>query len=217
MLRSIFSVMLGTMLVACLSTLSTAASFEGRTGVGLQMGLHSVASDAGATVGVGGVHTTYDNSGFLGGISVEHWVDPRWSIKVAVSAMAIEASSSVSPLMVETRSATVTSVLFSAQYQFLATSPDSPWRPYLTFGVGPYVGSESSSQVGTIVVAESHTEQAVGGFAGIGVDVLLGRRFLLGTLAGFHGMSDFSDPIDGRKNYSAAAFSLNFSYLFGGK
>ena len=216
MLRSILTVILAVAFVAGLSNPSAAASFEGRTGVGLQLGIHSVTNEVIASVEPIGVMTTADNSGFLGGVTIEHWVDPRWSIKLSISALAVEASSSTTVLLVETRTTTVASILFSAQYQFLATQSESPWRPYLALGVGPYIGSESATEVGTVIVTGSHNEQAIGGFAGAGVDVLLGKRFLLGMLVGFHGMTDFPEPVGGRKNYSGAAFSLNFSFLFGG-
>ena len=54
-----------------------------------------------------------------------------------------------------------------------------------------------------------------GGQLGGGLDVQMGRHFMVGIQGGFNLMNDFSEPLAGRKNYSGLELSIGASWLFG--
>jgi hypothetical protein len=56
---------------------------------------------------------------------------------------------------------------------------------------------------------------AFAGQLGGGVDIQLGRHFMLDTKAVYNLASDFREPLGGRKNYSGFEFSVGLNFLFG--
>jgi hypothetical protein len=89
-------------------------------------------------------------------------------------------------------------------------------KPYLAAGLGPVIGASSAGGVDQSgAFAGSRTRATVGGNFGAGVDFLLGRHFTLGVEGGYQWMSDFSDPIGARDNYSGFQFGVNIGWLFG--
>jgi hypothetical protein len=55
----------------------------------------------------------------------------------------------------------------------------------------------------------------LGGSAGIGVDLQMGRSWMLGASAGYNFMSDLEAPNSPRDNYSGFEMGVSLSWLFG--
>ncbi len=78
--------------------------------------------------------------------------------------------------------------------------------------MGPTLGFEASN---SLFVQEAHSESALGGRFGVGVDVLLGQSFKFGASAGYFLMTDFKQSVGARTNYNGPAFAFNFGFIFG--
>jgi len=87
-------------------------------------------------------------------------------------------------------------------------------RPYLSFGVGPVIGSEYGPVPGAESVYRRHTLTAMGAQVGGGADIIVGRHFSLGLHAAYNAMTDFSEPLAGRVNYSGGEFGVGFGVMF---
>jgi hypothetical protein len=68
---------------------------------------------------------------------------------------------------------------------------------------------------GAQVSADNKTQGAFGADFGLGVDFLIAHRFMLGTEVSYNLVTDFSEPIGGKKNYSGMEYSVSISWLFG--
>jgi outer membrane protein W len=166
-------------------------------------------------VGVGGVTTSVDVSGFLGGVSYGHWLEEYLSITIYIGGMAADVSTSTGVSGVATETSVIASILMGVKVYFPKSTYTSSVRPYASAGVGPFTGSQSSTKVGMSVTVESRSETAFGGQLGAGVDFILGRHFMTGFAVRYNLMTDFNQPIGGSRNYSGPEFSFGFSYLFG--
>jgi hypothetical protein len=88
----------------------------------------------------------------------------------------------------------------------------SRFRPFAALSVGPWMGS---TDVASPAGASSRSETAVGGQVAVGFDVQLARWVTLGGRFGFSAVSDFSEPIGGRSNYSGFYGTFGFGWVFG--
>ncbi len=92
----------------------------------------------------------------------------------------------------------------------------TPYRPFLSLKAPVLLGSADKQEIHFGgVETSSRTHGTFGGVLGTGLDVLLGRHFMLGTTVGFSAVTDFSEPFAGRKNYSSFEADINFSWIFG--
>jgi hypothetical protein len=64
-------------------------------------------------------------------------------------------------------------------------------------------------------VAPVVTTAAAGGQIGGGFDAQINRYFMIGVMAGYTFMSDFSTPLADRTNFSGPGISVEFSFLWG--
>jgi len=93
-------------------------------------------------------------------------------------------------------------------------------KPYLAASLGPVIGAQSGSSVSwrtasASASAGSQEETALGGHVGGGVDFHLGRGCSFGLGLGYNWMTNFAQPIGGRRNYSGVDFSLSLGWIFG--
>jgi len=116
---------------------------------------------------------------------------------------------------VRSSTSSVYSIVFGARYYLPKSTYKKTWRPYLAAAAGPYIGAETKSEVGATVVTRSHTETAIGGYLGGGLDIELSRYFMVGISGGYNLITDFSESVGSRKNYSSPEFAVGISYLFG--
>ena len=77
--------------------------------------------------------------------------------------------------------------------------------------VGMLHGSESGIK---ILSVNQHSETAMGGYLGIGTDVILGSLVKLHTDLGYNLFTEFERPIGSRDNYSGPEFSLGIGFMF---
>jgi len=109
----------------------------------------------------------------------------------------------------------LSSALFGARY-YPAAASRMALQPYLAIGVGPYIGVESISRTGFGISEKTRVLGTFGGQLGGGLDLLLGRHFMVGVNLGYNLMADFPEPLAGRWNYSGFEASAGLSVLIGG-
>jgi len=90
-------------------------------------------------------------------------------------------------------------------------------RPYAAAALGSFVGSEEGRTIGDVEESWSEQRGAMGGQAGVGLDVRLTSRVVLGLSAAYNRMADFGRPIGGRANYNGSEFRAGVSWVFGGR
>lgn len=168
------------------------------------------------SVGIDGVNTSTGVAGLNGGFAYSNFFQKNMAVTIALSGLAVDVETSVGSQGVVSRTAVVASILPGIRYYFLESSLKNTTRPYLSISFGPYIGTESESSVGTTVVAKSESFAAFGARLGAGIDFELSRRFMLGMLAGYNLMTDFSEPVGSRVNYSGPDLGISFSLLLGG-
>ena len=80
----------------------------------------------------------------------------------------------------------------------------------------PVIGLHTGGSVDEATAfAGTRAAMTFGGFLGGGVDVLLGRRWSLGVSAGYNWMTDFSQTIGTRKNYSGVDVGIGIGWMWG--
>jgi outer membrane protein W len=91
----------------------------------------------------------------------------------------------------------------------------TPLRPYVSAGIGPYLGIQSEKEVNDDIVANVKTLGSFGGYLGGGVDIQMGRHLMAGIHVGYNVMADFAEPIGLDRNYNGVAVSAGLSVLLG--
>jgi hypothetical protein len=210
-LKSAFVLLLGFFLSGSV-VLGGSNSLKGRSAIDLNLGLWHE-SKVGNEISMTGVASTAKTSGFLGGLSYTYWVQEDLSVGLSAGVLAGEATSSVGINGISQHTSAVISVLLGVRYYVGESSWDSPVKPFLSLGLGPFIGVEAKND---LFVQESHSETAFGTRLGGGIDFLLGQSFKLGANVGYDLMTDFSTPIGVRGNYNGPDFSLGVGFLFGG-
>lgn len=173
-------------------------------------------------VGPNVVETSIDNGGVSGSLSYAYWMRENLSVYFTVGVMPVKVDShvqsipsSLSAPVVSQNTVMILPVLFGVRYYLSGHNSATVFRPYLAAAVGPYIGHETKSEVGVQVLQESRTTTVPGGRLGAGIDMQLSRYFMLGIDAGYNLLTEYSDPLGGRENYSGAEFGFGVSWLFG--
>ena len=204
---------LSTILLAVLVLSLQAQPLKGKSRIELKGGPWMI--NSAVNVGLTGVETSIESGGILGGIAYGKWLQENLVIDISITALRADLSVNAGVTGVATNNAWVVPILVGVRYYPISSTLESSWRPYLRAGVGPYIGSESKTEVNIQVIVESKTRTAFGGFLGTGLDILLSKSFILGLEGGYNLISDFSEPIGGRKNYSSGEFCIGISLLLG--
>jgi len=164
--------------------------------------------------GFGSVETRM--GGMAGGLAFVHHLSEDLAMSVSAEGLLAELTTRTSIGGVETSNSSVSPVMVGVRYYWPRASFGTKVRPFVSAALGSVIGNESETTVGMQVLVESRTEVAMGGRLGIGVDFVISRHFMIGMHSGYNLMSDFSQSVGGRKNYSGAQINLGFSYAFGG-
>lgn len=207
-------VILGLAIAAVETVPLDAQNLAGRSRIELRMGV-GFRSHAGTTTSSGGTTTEVRASGLLGSIGYARWFSERAAGVLSVGVLAASAETRTSVPGTVNRAAAVVPILAGVRYYFPASTFGSPWRPFVSAEVGPVVGTESRSEVGAVLTNESLTAGAFDARLGAGLDLQLGRTFMLGLTGGYHFMTDFADPIAGEKNHSGPDAGVSISLLIG--
>ncbi len=188
-------------------------SLRNRSVVEINLGMWG-GSKVSNSVGISGVQSTADVSSFVGSVAYAYGIREYMAATLSVGVLGAGASANVGLLGVSGQSGVVIPILLGVRYYVPSPEPNEKVRPFLSLGVGTYVGSQSSSSVGFTVVQESTTETVFGGRAGAGIDFYLTNSFKLVVNAGYNLMSDFSSPVTGRMNFNGGDFSIGAGYAF---
>jgi hypothetical protein len=167
-------------------------------------------------VRVGETETTTKAGGFMGGLTYSYWLQEDLAMSISLLGMVGDLETKTATSEVSTHTVTVAPILMGVRYYLPRSSFETSWRPFLSVGMGPYIGTETKSEINQTVLVEQSTVTAFGGFLGGGIDFILSRHFTIGLNTGYHFMTDFSEPLGGRDNYSGPEFSIGFGYVFGG-
>ena len=106
-------------------------------------------------------------------------------------------------------------LILGIRYYLPGSTLQTPFRPFLTMGIGSNIGVEAKNEVGFQVVQKSRIMTSFGSHVGGGLDVRLGRSLVAGANVGYNLMTDFSEALGGRSNYSGLEFGVGISWLFG--
>lgn len=166
------------------------------------------------TIGVSGVQSTANAGSFVGSLVYGYGLREDIAVTLSAGILSAGASANVGTLGVSEQTAAVVPVLLGMRYYVPYPEPGAKVRPFLSIGVGTYIGSESGSSVGMTVVQETHTENAFGGRIGAGIDFYLSNYFKFVANAGYNLMTDFSSPVAGRMNYNGGDFSIGAGFAF---
>lgn len=115
---------------------------------------------------------------------------------------------------------TVYPVSASAKYYPLFSQSDNLWQPYLDAGIS-FVSGVENLRLGeyagplTLVGDYTNTYLTVGLFAGVGMDFVLSRLFVLGLDFKYRWVN-FGDKVGGLKDYSGPEATLGLSYILKG-
>jgi hypothetical protein len=102
-------------------------------------------------------------------------------------------------------------IAMGLKYYLTPELEDNTFQPYIAGGMEILVGSESSVE---ILSVGSHTESAMGAYAGVGTDILVSRLIKFSMDIGYNLISDFAEPLGGRKNYTGPEFSFGIGLMF---
>jgi opacity protein-like surface antigen len=191
-----------------------AQSLEKRHQIGLRVGMWNQTTGTRTEIGAGTVTTSVGNNGAMGSVFYGHWLQENLALDISVGGMLADVESSAGITGVTSETAVIGRILLGVKYYFLKSTYNSSVRPFVNASLGLFNGSQTTSEVGWVIVTESRTESAFGGQLGGGLDFVLSRHFMLGLALGYNLMTDFKEPIGGSKNYSGPEFGIGLSYLF---
>ena len=214
-MKKLFYVLPGIAIFLCLSSASFAQglSLKDRSVLELNLGIWGGANVSN-TIGVSGIQSNANTSSFVGSLLYAYGIREDMSVTLSAGVLAAGASANIGLLGVSQESGSVVPLLLGVRYYVPSPEERAKVRPFVSLGVGTYLGFESSNSVGFTVVQESHTESAFGGRIGAGIDFYLNNNFKFVANAGYNVMSDFSSPITGRLNFNGGDFSIGAGYAF---
>ncbi|MDP2887207.1 MAG: outer membrane beta-barrel protein [Ignavibacteria bacterium] len=217
----VFRILLLLIFVTTLLQSQTIA-LRGSSAIELDLGFWNNVN-AGQQNNLPGVKQEAKESGFVGGLTYCYWMRENLAITVAASLLSSEASSIVSVeggtivnpvITVRQNTNALFSFLVGTRYFIPEPDPEDIVRPYLSIGVGSFMGFEASN---SLLAQSAHSESTFGGRAGVGLDAHLGKSVKLGVNAGYNAMLDFGSVVGARNNFNGFDFSVGIAFLFGGQ
>ncbi len=180
-----------------------------RSSIQVNAGLWS-GSQVSNTVSASGVQAEVKTNAFVGGVLFTHWMNEYLALTAGAGVLSSRVSSTVTLQNTSQHVSSVVPVLFGVRvYSIVDDQGDV--RPYLSAAIGSYIGSEVSN---TIYFRGAHTETALSGRIGAGVDFFVSNHFKLDANLGYNLMSDFDIPVGARRNYNGGDFSFGLGYVF---
>jgi len=164
-------------------------------------------SQSNVSVGVTGVSVDAGTGGISGRIMYNYYFNDEYAFNFSAGAMATE----VKVRTLSNYTSTVVPIMMGMKYFFIGSSEEGLFRPYLSGSMGVLFGTESNVEVLSV---QSHTESAMGLYAGFGSDFILGSLIKLHADVGYNLYTDFTEEIGSRKNYSGPEFSFGIGFMF---
>ncbi len=217
--RSVMKRSYGAALISALIFFCGSATFaqgfylKDRTALEIDFGMWG-GSKVSNTIGIGGIQSTANTSAFVGSIVYSYGLRENMAVTLSAGVLTAGASANVGLPGVSQQSGVVVPILIGMRYFVPYPESESRVLPFLSLGIGTYLGFEQNSSVGLTVVQESHSEGAFGGRLGAGIDFYVGDYFKFVVNAGYNLMADFSAPVTGRSNFNGGDFSLGIGYAF---
>jgi len=198
-----------------LSLAAQADPLNGRSRLYIKAGFSNQVTSSRTQVFPLNTEVTAETGGSMGGLGYGNWLSEKLLVDISLTAIGTEAKTRVSGGDVSSHTVLVMPILIGLRYYLPESSFSTRWRPYLAVALGPVLGIENKNEVGLQVITESRSMATLGSRFGAGVDIIIGRSFMLGLSGGYHLMTDFEEPLGGKENYSGPAFDFSFSFLFG--
>jgi len=211
-MKPIFISLIVILTIIMLSIVSFAqdVSLKKRSALELEIGFWGGAK-ASNTITTNGIQSEAKTNGFIGNIIYSYWIQEQLSITLSAGFLAGEVSSNVSLSSVNQHSSAIIPVLIGVNYYFLNPTQEDAVRPFLSAAIGPYIGSETNN---TILSQSTHSETALGGRLGAGIDFLLSNHIKLGANVRYNLMSDFSNPLVQEVTTTVQIFLLESATFF---
>ena len=187
----------------------------GRWRLALAIGKSGTGIEGPATPTAGAVTTHAGTQDLLLGLGLSRWLREDVALGCNLTVLEGDVSTSTGSVVTTNASGIVGLRVGVKRYgpgSMLRTSV----RPFLSLDAEAVMASEDRTESGVSgvdVVADRFG--AFGLVPGAGADFLLGNRFMVGTMAGYGLLTDFSEPFAGRRNYSGFEASVSLGWLFG--
>ena len=218
MFSKLINLTIGLLALVMFADTASARSLSHRSRIELGAGIRSHTDHVRTRISWDEVDV-FTSTGVVGMVALSHWENENIAYVLSYTVHDIERETWVDHWGAEAHETSVVhSLMFGFRYYLPQSRPYSSMRPYLSAGVGPFIGTTEYGETDACdceVYSEIDNMTVAGARLGGGVDVLLGRRVMLGFTGGYNFVEDFPRSIGGRRNYSGSEFGLSFSYLFG--
>ncbi len=153
----------------------------------------------------------------VGTLSYAYWGYDKLATDITFKGLVAEATSIDGASGASESAVVVTSALFGIRL-YPISSIQTLLRPYITAGIGPYIGIESHEEFdnhGIRTLKTTKTLGSFGGYLGCGLDIQIGRHLMGSVHGGYNLMADFPEKLGSENNYSGVELSAGISLLFG--
>jgi outer membrane protein W len=191
-----------------------ALALEKRSRIELRAGLSGLKNER-AQVTQTEVEVVSGKGGFQGGLAYSYWIRENVALGLSASILLAESKTQTELGAIYTHNVTIVPALLALRFYLHESDLKSAFRPYAEVGLGSFVASVNKAVIGDQIIQESKTQTSLGGFAGAGLDFQISHFLMVGTRAGYHFISDYSDSMGGRVNYSGPEINAGLSFLFG--
>jgi len=202
----------GLVLILMIST-ANALFLEKRSALEVAGGWWNEANSVTASVGPTGQVTTAANDGGRISLGYVHWPRENLGLNISVGLLRSSADVRIIDRHFDVSSVNIIPIMLGIRYYLPPSTFSTSWRPYLTAGIGPVIGTVSKTAVNLDVIQESQSAVAFGSFLGAGLNIGLSRYFIFESSLGYRIINDFSETIAGRDNYSGPEINFGLGLL----
>lgn len=184
-----------------------AAGVAGRSGLSLRLGTWGQqGGDPLPDAAVINIRT----QGSTIGLGYAYWLREDLALTLTASALAADVA-----IGAGVRTRTVVAALVGVRKYLSEGGPGAALRPYLTGGVGPYIGQEAGVRVARGLLLDERIVTVPGGHLGVGVDVAISRSLRLGVQGGYHVTASYSSALSDDNDYNGAEIGVEVGWIFG--
>jgi hypothetical protein len=150
---------------------------------------------------------------FIGSLGYQYWWDNQWAMNVSAGVFSAEANVEYANVS----SISIMPVLFGVSFYPEALTLGRTGRVHFGLNVGGYMGSGTRTGINLNNILNAGTssvsETVFGAEPNAGIDFFVSKWLRLGPAISYHFVSEFSEVIGNRKNYSGPVFSVNVGVL----
>ena len=157
------------------------------------------------------------SGGLAAAWNFSYWMKDRLALSLSVSGVIADNSVSAGLLGISSDMVMLSTFLVGVRYDL---SNRSRVRPYLTAEIGPTFGFGNHNEIGLQTFAGTPVHKqglgtAISARISTGMDLILGKRYVVGGTAGFTKMTDFSTSVGPRNNYSGFEIGISLGLQLG--